>query len=138
MHPYAQPLVYALQAAANPADAGPMERYMKNRFEFFGIKTTPRREILKQFVRNHGLPPIAELEDVIEALWGQPHRECHYCAVELLERMRKQLGPQHLPLLEELVVTNSWWDTVDVIASHLVGFLFKQHPQFVPGYTEGG
>ena len=136
MHPYIQPLLNAFEIAANPANAEPMQRYMKDRFEFYGIKTPQRREILRQFIKTHGLPPIEELEDVMEALYDQPHRECHYAALEICQKFQKQFKPQHLSLIEELTITNSWWDTVDVIAAHLAGPFFKKYPELIPEHTE--
>lgn len=136
MHPYLQPLITTLEAAADPALATPMSKYMKNRFEFYGIKTPQRRDIFKTFIKTHGLPPMDELEDIVEELWGQPYRECHYCAVELLRKCEKQLKPVHLPLIEEMITTNSWWDTVDTIAAHLGGPLFKKHPELIPLHAD--
>lgn len=136
MHPYIKPLLSAFEAAANPTLAGPMEAYMKNRVVFFGIKSPERKAIFKAFVKKHGLPSIDELEDIIESLWEQPYRECHYAAVDLLDKMQKELEPKHLPMLEELILTNSWWDTIDMIASHQIGGLLKKHPELIPANTE--
>jgi 3-methyladenine DNA glycosylase AlkD len=136
MHPYLQPLISALDAAANPTQAGPMEKYMKNHFVFYGIKSPQRKEIFKAFIKEYGLPPIDELEDIIEALWEMPYRECHYVAIDLLEKMLNKLDPKHLPILEEMLTANSWWDTVDTIASHLIGGLLKKHHELIPENTE--
>lgn len=133
---YIKPLIEAFEAAANPAHAEPMKQYMKGRFEFYGIKTPQRRTIFKNFLAENGLPPLLALEDVIEALWEQPYRECHYAAIEIFQKFHKQFQPQHLALMEELAITNSWWDTVDVIAAHLVGPFFKKYPVLIPEHTE--
>ncbi len=136
MHSYIKPLISSLAAAANPTVAGPMEAYMKNRFVFYGIKSPERKAIFKTFVKTNGLPAIDELEDVIESLWEQPYRECHYCTLELLDKMQKHLEPKHLPMLEELIITNSWWDTIDMIASHQIGGLLKKYPELITDNTE--
>ncbi len=136
MHAYIKLLLSAFEDAANPTLARPMEAYMKHQFEFYGIKSPQRREIVKAFIKQHGLPPLADLEDVIEALWDMPYRECHYAALDLLDKMIKKLEPKHLPMLEELVVTNSWWDTVDPLASHHIGGLLKRHPELILDNTE--
>ncbi len=136
MHSYLQPLIASLEAAANPALAGPMEKYMKNLFVFYGIKSPQRKEIFKAFVKEYGLPPIDELEDTINALWDMPYRECHYVAIDLLEKMPKKLEPKHLPMLEEMLTTHSWWDTVDLIASHQIGGLLKKYPELMPENTQ--
>ena len=37
---------------------------------------------------------------------------------------------------EFMIINKSWWDTVDMIASHLVGTHFKRFPGLIPAYTE--
>ena len=37
-------------------------------------------------------------------------------------------GPDDLKLMQYLIIEKSWWDTVDFIASNLVGELVKQFP----------
>ena len=36
---------------------------------------------------------------------------------------------EDLPLVEELITTKSWWDTVDILAIHVVGPILKAHPK---------
>jgi 3-methyladenine DNA glycosylase AlkD len=38
--------------------------------------------------------------------------------------------------LDWLLINKSWWDTVDTIASHLVGSHFQRHPEQIAVYTE--
>ena len=35
-----------------------------------------------------------------------------------------------------MIITKSWWDTVDRIASRLVGFYFREHKELIEPYTE--
>lgn len=57
-----------------------------------------------------------------------PEREYQYVALAFLGKFQKHLTPDCLPLLEYLITTKSWWDTVDSLASHNVGSLLKQYP----------
>jgi 3-methyladenine DNA glycosylase AlkD len=125
-----------LEAAANPTLAGPMEKYMKNHFVFYGIKSPQRKEVFRSFTKEYGLPQLTDLEDIIKALWEMPYRECHYVAIDLLDKMLKKLEPKHLPMIEEILTTHSWWDTVDFIASHQIGGLLKKYPELIPENTE--
>jgi 3-methyladenine DNA glycosylase AlkD len=127
MHTYLAPLADPFRRAADPANAAAMERYMKDIAPFLGIKTPQRRALLKAHIDTHGLPPIAELPAICRSALAQPEREWHYCAVVLLVRLAKKLGPVHLPLIEELITTKSWWDTVDLLASNVVGVVLKRH-----------
>lgn len=128
MTPYLQNLKTLFEQHANPAQAGPMAAYMRHQFEFLGIKGPVQKALLKQFFAEHGLPAIDQLEELVRSLWNWPEREYHYVALTFLDRRQKQLTPEVLPLLEHLITTNSWWDTVDAIASHNVGTLLRQYP----------
>ena len=50
-HPYYTPLVPLFEAAADPEKAAQMKRYMKDKFDFYGIPTPLRREITREFIR---------------------------------------------------------------------------------------
>ena len=48
-------------------------------------------------------------------------------ALEILKKCEKQLLWKDLKLLEELITTSSWWDTVDFLATNSVGYIIKQN-----------
>jgi 3-methyladenine DNA glycosylase AlkD len=128
MHDYLVPLQAAFEQQADPAAAGPMKAYMRGQFEFLGLKSPPRRALLKAFWAEHGLPPLEQLPAIARELWAWPEREYQYTAVELLDKQQRRLTGDYVPLLEELIVTKSWWDTVDALAAHNVGKLFARYP----------
>ena len=76
-------------------------------------------------------PSIDEpfLRDASTALWQLPEREHHYAAMMLLDRHKTKLTPVSISLLRELIQKNSWWDSVDALASHCVGTLVLRHPR---------
>jgi 3-methyladenine DNA glycosylase AlkD len=125
---YAEALRLSLSHRADAVQAGPMRAYMKDRFPFFGIKSPVRASLVRDFITARGLPPIDEIESVAMRLWQAPERECQYAALDLTERSLKRLPPESIAWIERLIVTKSWWDTVDQIASHLVGGLFRTYP----------
>ncbi len=45
--------------------------YMKNRFEFYGIKTPLRRKIQQPFLKKEFLPPKKDLEKIVRTLWAK-------------------------------------------------------------------
>jgi 3-methyladenine DNA glycosylase AlkD len=126
---YLQPLLDRLEANANPTEAIPMARYMRDQFPFYGIKTPQRSLLVREFLAEQGLPPPGLLEPVALALWQRPQRECQYIAVGLLERGSKRLDTPVIDLLEQLIVTKSWWDTVDSLAGGLAGEQFRRFPE---------
>lgn len=113
-----------------------MKKYMKNLFEFHGIKSPERRVLCREFIKSNGLPEKKELKTVIDELWNLPQREYQYFAMELLEKFKKQFEPNDIYLLEKLVLNKSWWDTVDFIAAHLIGSYFQRFPKNVKKITE--
>jgi 3-methyladenine DNA glycosylase AlkD len=133
---YAQQLINFFRRHKNEENAGPMEAYMRNQFEFLGIRTPERKVLLSAFLKENGKPDLEELPAVVRTLWAQPEREFQYLALTLLDKERKNLNPEYLSLLEELVVTKSWWDTIDTIASRIAGFVIKKYPEEGEAFLE--
>jgi 3-methyladenine DNA glycosylase AlkD len=129
LHDYWKPLVADLAGAADPVDAMAMQRYMKYVAPFHGVKAPARRALLKAHIDQHGLPPIEELPAICRSAFAQSEREWHYCGVDLLQRMAKKLRPEQLALVEELITTKSWWDTVDLLAGNVAGAILLRHPE---------
>lgn len=123
--------LHFLDSNANPSLAPAMKKYMKDKFEFLGLKTPERRMLLSNWIKENPVPSLPDMQKLVIEMWNSPFREYHYCALEMLDKKRKQLDASHVELLEYLIVTHSWWDTVDIIASHLVGELFKKQPELV-------
>lgn len=128
---YANQLIEHLRKLANPSQAPAMEAYMKHHFAFFGIKSEARKEALKSFIAAHGLPTDEEFEPTILALWQADEREVHYCAQELFFRKKWFRQEKSIQLIETMITTNSWWDTVDFIATNICGAYFKMFPEKV-------
>ncbi|WP_051254592.1 DNA alkylation repair protein [Halobacillus kuroshimensis] len=114
----------------------PMETYMKNHFPFYGIKTPERKKILAPFVNDSKTFREKERFEVAFQLFQMPERECHYAALAVLEKGKKAVSPEAVEFYRELLLTKPWWDTVDMIASHLCGEYFKLYPQQLRPYTE--
>lgn len=113
---------------ANAEVALGQKAYMKNHFEFYGIKSPIRREVQKPFLKTDYLPPKADLENIVKALWNKPQREFQYFSQELTFKYVKQIGEGDIDLFEFMVLHKSWWDTVDYISPKLIGEYFKCYP----------
>ncbi len=125
---YLQSLKAHYQSHRNSDNAVPMKKYMRNQFEFLGIKSPTARALFKQFVAANGLPDVEDLAPLVRELWAWPEREYQYVALTFLDKLQKKLTPDVVPLLEHLITHKAWWDTVDAIASHNVGKLLHQYP----------
>ena len=105
-----------------------MARYMKDQFPFYGIKTPERRKCMSVFFRETGILKLPLSHDFCLQLWELPEREFQYAALDYLAHYAKKLEMEDLSLLKTLITTKSWWDTVDMIATKLVGNLvLKKH-----------
>ena len=129
MHPYVTSLKTLFEQNADPTRAGPMKKYMRDQFEYLGIKTPQNAALQKQFFAGHGFPQISDLEIVLRDLWLLPQREFQYVAVGLLGRFNNQIPAGFIKTIEYLLVTKSWWDTVDSIAGGTVGVHFQRFPE---------
>jgi 3-methyladenine DNA glycosylase AlkD len=117
----------AFASHGQPQDAREMQRYMRDLFPFFGIKTVQRRALVK--ANSQKSNSWEQLAEWVDELYAQPQREAHYAALDLLEANPKVWRPEVVPLLERLVLTHSWWDTIDRIASPLVPKAFSLFPE---------
>jgi 3-methyladenine DNA glycosylase AlkD len=129
MHPYVASLQTLFEQNADSAQAAPMKKYMRDNFEYLGIKTPKNVALQKEFFEAHGFPPLSELEIVLRDLWSLPQREFQYVAVGLLGRFNKQIPARFIKTIEYMLITKSWWDTVDSIAGGTVGVQFQRFPE---------
>lgn len=113
------------EAHRNKLQGQPMAAYMKNKFQYLGIKAPQRKKLLSSFIKQYGKPNRQEIEGVIIGLWSLSFREYQYCALELSEKVLKKPKEDDIFIIEYMLEYKQWWDTVDFIASHHVGNLFK-------------
>lgn len=136
LHPYLAPLYERFRSEADAANAKAMAAYMKDHFPFFGIKTPQRRALMKEHFALHGTPALDELPGIVRSAFAYPEREMHQVGVDLLIKFAKQLGPEHLPFVEEIIRSKSWWDSVDAIAVHVAGAILKRYPNEIAAWNK--
>lgn len=114
----------------DPATALGQMRYMRNQFEFYGLKAGRWMALAKEIMQKNGIPQGEALKELVRSCFDDEHREMHYFALEMVQKMLKKQPAEFVDFLEELITTKSWWDTVDWLAK-LVGLHFKKHPQLI-------
>ncbi|MFF3213580.1 DNA alkylation repair protein [Streptomyces sp. NPDC002886] len=115
-------------AAADGERAGPMTAYMKDVSPFLGIPTPLRRELSRAVTKDTPKPSETDCAALALHCWELPEREYRYFAVDYLRRHVSRCSSGFLPVVRHLIVTDSWWDTVDLLAAHTVGPLVAADP----------
>lgn len=115
-------------AAADPGRAAPMRAYMKDVAPFLGIPTPDRRALSRTVLAGTPRPTEADCTAIALRCWRLPEREYHYFAVDYLRRYAARCSYAFLPVARHLITTVSWWDTVDLLAAHVVGALVAADP----------
>lgn len=121
----------AFEGARDPDRAAPMAAYMRDQFPFLGIPSPTQKALTREVLAGLGRPSQPDLAAVALACWQRPEREYQYFACGWLRRHARLCGADFIDTARHLLVTRSWWDTVDSLAAHLVGPLVAQHPRLV-------
>ncbi|MFV0394715.1 MAG: DNA alkylation repair protein [Coprobacillaceae bacterium] len=107
---------------------------MKNQFTFLGLKRPTRTEIQKEFMRKSKKTKSIDWEFVIE-MFNKEEREFQYLALDYIKWLHKLLKKEDIDILEQLIVTKSWWDTVDILDNY-VGQLCLQYPELKQSHIQ--
>jgi 3-methyladenine DNA glycosylase AlkD len=134
MHTYVASLKKLLEQNADPTQATPMKKYMRDQFEYLGIKSPLLIALMKEFIAAHKIPPIDELNVILRELWMLPQREFQYAANGLLGQWEKRLPGEFIRTIEYMIMTKSWWDTVDTISGGPLGVHFQRFPKVKQKY----
>jgi len=133
---YLQPLREDFEKHANGKRADGAKAYMRNQFEFYGMSSPERNQILREFLGTLGLPAKEQIAEMVHFAWEQPQREWQYIAMEITGRFAKK-GDESLLLLATFMITHkSWWDSVDFISPNIAGPILKKKPALIPGLID--
>ena len=114
-------LITELEENCNELLAESMSKYMQDKFRFLGVRGATRTEIYKKYFPEARKSKAIDW-DFIECCWNKEEREFQYVVVYYLKAMQRFLKREDISRLKYLIVTKSWWDTVDLLAK-VVGSL---------------
>ncbi|MEY9871439.1 3-methyladenine DNA glycosylase AlkD [Streptacidiphilus sp. MAP12-33] len=118
-------------SGADAEQAVRQSAYLRDQFAFLGLPT-PERRVLSRTVLAGAVKPDQDVcASVALQAWRLPEREYQYFAVDHLRRHIKVCDASFLPVAAHLIVTRSWWDTVDHLAAHVVGRLVAADARLV-------
>ena len=123
-------LISDLEENRNELLAESMSKYMHDKFRFLGVRGATRTEIYKKYFPDARKTKTIDW-DFVENCWNKEEREFQYAVVYYLKAMQKFLKREDISRLKYLIVTKSWWDTVDLLAK-VVGSLIIR----IEGYDQ--
>ena len=120
-------LITELEENRNGLLAESMEKYMQDKFIFLGIRGPKRTELYKKYFPATRKTKVIDW-NFIEICWNREEREFQYAVVYYLKTMQKFLKKGDISKLKYLVITKSWWDTVDLL-SKIIGDVVNRNKE---------
>ena len=121
----------------HPKNALAMAKYMKDLFPFFGIKTDERRAVFKSVCKKHPTEIHKNARAIAWELYLKKERELQYCGIEIIiNTLKNQYVVEDIIWIEQFLITNSWWDSVDTISKFMLGAYLQQFPSEIPTVVE--
>ncbi len=120
-------------AKQNGENALAMSKYIKNLFPFFGIKTDERRTTFKSICKKHRDEIKSNARAIGWELFLKKERELQYCGIEIISNtLKNNYAVEDIRWIEQFLITNSWWDSVDTISKFILGDYLQQYPNEIP------
>ena len=123
-------LITDLEENRNEFLAESMSKYMQDKFRFLGVRGATRTEIYKKYFPDARKTKTIDW-DFVENCWNKEEREFQYVVVYYLKAMQKFLKREDISRLKYLIVTKSWWDTVDLLAKVIGSLIIR-----IKGYDQ--
>ncbi len=120
-----------LTKLADPEKAASMAAYMKTDTPFFGVQKKERDKVLEKLVEKYPAFNEKVYRENVLALWHMPGREEKYLAISYARKYPRFMIPEMLPLFERMIREGDWWDFVDEIAQHCIGYILYEHKENV-------
>ena len=109
-----------MELARNEDKAKAMSAYMKNLFPFLGVQAIERRAICNGFFKEKKKRPVDWV--FVQQCYEKWEREYQIIAIDYLLVVKDRLVESDIEKIKQLIITKSWWDSVDCINS-IVGYL---------------
>lgn len=134
MNAYFDDLSKRLELVSDASRVTAMENYLKNKFPFLGVMSGPRKEVMRAWKSTLPIQMSrSETWDFIRELWQKDEREYHQLALDwMLTWNMKSFEKSDIEHIYFILNNQSWWDTVDGIAVHIVGKYAKKFPEEMP------
>lgn len=115
------------QRLADSTKASQMQAYMKTEMPFHGINQPERVRVSRRFKQTFPPANATEWRAAVRTLWGLPHREEKYAALDYAALFPEYLQPAAMDFFGQLAREGAWWDLVDFVATRLVSPTLLRH-----------
>lgn len=104
----------AFESREDKENAESMSKYMRNRFDFYGIPTPKRKDVYSGFIKDER--KLGKIDwDFLDKCYEDNHREFQYLVYDYLLSMKKCVSYEDIPKIKKYIVNKSWWDTIDFL-----------------------
>lgn len=107
-----QKLIKVFENNKNDIEAISMSKYMRDKFNFYGINATKRKEITKEFIKEDKIKKVIDWE-FLDLCYSNSHRELQYFVNDYLIAMGKYILYEDLDKIINYINNKQWWDTID-------------------------
>lgn len=132
---YLAQVILFFQENGNPETAEGQMNYMRNQFEYYGVKAPDWVKFAREIMKSEGVFHQDRLKEFVRLCLKEEHREIHYFGIQMVEKATKKENEDFIDFLEEIILTHSWWDTVDWV-SKMVSWHFVRFPDQIIPITE--
>lgn len=89
-----------------------MESSIRNKFQFYGLKTPERRQSYHDFIKREKKNKKIDWA-LLNQAWKDEHREAQYFVCDYLIAPEKYLTFEYIDHIFYYVKSKQWWDTID-------------------------
>ncbi|MCV6631131.1 MAG: DNA alkylation repair protein [Flavobacteriaceae bacterium] len=129
-------IIQSFESHSNPNIAAQQQAYMRDRFLFLGLKSPLRKNLQKPVFQQNRSMDIADLPQIVPSFWQLDAREYQYTAMEWAASFKNNYRKEDIYWMEKCICQKSWWDSVDFIATNLVGNYFRLYPEQILPYAQ--
>ncbi len=99
---------------ADEENAKAMSKYMRNKFEFYGIPSPRRKLIYKDILKQEKKTKQIDW-DFLNKCYKDNHREFQYVVYDYLLIMKKFVEYEDIQKIRNFIMEKPWWDTIDFL-----------------------
>lgn len=97
---------------SNPDLAKQMEKYLRNKFKFYGLKSPERRKSYRDLIKAEKKNKKIDWK-LLDQAWSDSHREAQYFVCDYLISLEKYLTFEDIDQIFNYIKSKQWWDTID-------------------------